>query len=306
MTNKAFTSALLVAFAVAHGASAEEAGEKAPAHADGKDGPKALSSETHRTLPVRGREEEKEAPKPEPSGAPAGSVATPAASAASNADDPDKDIEAALDVARRALKGAKGEIREAHGAAVDAYKKAHEALVEANRARRDAMKSLASLKSPEEREKKLAEIRVEAEAARKAALGRIEEVRKTLRAAATERMTAEERTELRKKLDDGAEKRRADRRAAAAAEREQLEKRFGKKLEDEDLKRDVRVHAWRLARLRHLVTLAELRNKPELKAKAEALIQKEIERFEALGDDTSRTEKEPGVAKVKKAKEESR
>lgn len=141
---------------------------------------------------------------------------------------------------------------------------------------------------------KIAEAR--AHAARELALAR-----EKLKSAQTDKLswkpTPEERVKIEAALEARLAESKASRAQRAETERTKVEERWGDALERPAVQTELKRHAWRVARLRQILAVAEAAGKTELVERAQLLLQQETEAHEKRFAELSVGDKE-GAAKL--------
>ena len=94
-------------------------------------------------------------------------------------------------------------------------------------------------------------------------------------------MTPEQKAEYKEKLKTLHEERKASREERGKKRRAELKAELGAKALGAPIREELKHHAWRVARLRRLIELAEASDRPELKERAEKLLVQEDERHTA-------------------------
>ena len=143
---------------------------------------------------------------------------------------------------------------------------------------RDAQKKLAQVPDPVDPKSDAAG---EARKARREAMRELRRARDEILRSHNEARRAfqkrnpEEVEELRKQVSKHTAELRKDRKDRAQQAREEIAKVVGENPLHPSVREELRNHAWRIARLNQLIYLAELDKKPELKERAQKLVEKE-------------------------------
>lgn len=88
-------------------------------------------------------------------------------------------------------------------------------------------------------------------------------------------LTKEQREQIAARVKQRRETLKADRAERAEKEKQKIRAELGDKVTRKPVKNELRQHAWRIARLNHLVTLAEARENADAVKQAQLLIEKE-------------------------------
>lgn len=156
-------------------------------------------------------------------------------------------------------------------AAQAAYRKAREALRSAQANRAPANGNAGS-------DEKLTE-----QEARKALKNARKELKELRRSGAVRfaQLSDEDRKKFRKALQERDAERSTTRKERAEAHRKRLKEELGKDASQETIQDELRIHAWRVARLMRLIELAKLSKQPEAEQRAQQLHDKELKRHQA-------------------------
>lgn len=127
----------------------------------------------------------------------------------------------------------------------------------------------------------------DAKKARKEALAQLAEARDAILAQHLDEVKAyrarpeKERESLEEEVDERRKEQKKDRKERAEEARSQLKKRFGEEPLHPAVREELRAHAWRVARLKQLLLLAQADGQAKAAERAEALLKKAEEAHEA-------------------------